>query len=157
MQSTPPCADYLITGEWSLKAYKEAARLLQANQVLDPLDAYTTVPSADTWTLSADAAYLYYCANETIHGVEYQSAPVCDVPLVADMSSNILSRAVNVRQHAVIFAGTQKNIGAAGLTVAVVRKDLMTQTKAHKTCPSVLNYETIAKADSVYNTPPVYG
>ncbi|KAI1727866.1 aminotransferase class-V domain-containing protein [Ditylenchus destructor] len=150
-----PTANYVVTGGWSDKAAKEAAKFITVNQVLKPQKPYAGVVPLNQWNIDSDAAYLYYCANETIHGVEFTNAPeVGDVALVADVSSNILSRPFDVSKHALVFAGTQKNIGIAGLTIVIVRKDLM--GKAHPLTPSILDYEEIYKNNSVYNTPPCF-
>mgnify|MGYP000627735025 CR=1 FL=1 len=116
---------------------------------------FTTVPPQDSWTLSANPAYLHYCPNETIGGLEYSFLPdVGDTTLVADMSSTILSRPVDVNRFGLIYAGAQKNIGPAGLTLVIVRKDLL--GKADASVPAMLNYQTHADNGSMYNTPPTY-
>lgn len=149
-------ADYVNTGQWSKKAIKEAQRFGDINVVASSEDSnFTTIPAVDSWQLNKDAAYLHYTPNETIGGVEFLWTPDVDVPLVADMSSTILSRPIDVSQFGVIYAGAQKNIGPAGLTIAIVRKDLMGQASKH--CPTMLDYKTAADNDSMYNTPPTYG
>jgi phosphoserine aminotransferase len=117
---------------------------------------FTAVPAQDTWTLTPDAAYLHVCTNETIDGVEFNFVPTVqgETPLVADMSSHILSRVIDVAQYGVIFAGAQKNIGPAGLTLAIVRDDLL--DSALPICPGVFNWRAVADADSMLNTPPTY-
>lgn len=148
--------DYVNTGQWSKKAIKEAKRFADVNVVASAEDTnFTTIPAFDSWQLNQDAAYLHYTPNETIGGVEFLWTPKVDVPLVADMSSTILSRAIDVNQFGVIYAGAQKNIGPAGLTIVVVRKDLLGKASAH--CPTMLDYQVAAENDSMYNTPPTYG
>jgi phosphoserine aminotransferase len=117
---------------------------------------FTTVPPQETWKLSADAAYLHVCTNETIDGVEFNFVPTVQgaTPIVADMSSHILSRQIDVSKYGVIFAGAQKNIGPAGLTLVIVREDLL--DCALPICPGVFNWRAVAEADSMLNTPPTY-
>lgn len=147
--------DYLNTGQWSKKAIKEAKRFADVNIVASSEETnFTTIPPVASWNLSSDAAYLHYTPNETIGGVEFFDVPEVDVPLVADMSSTILSRPIDVSKFAVIYAGAQKNIGPAGLTMVIVRKDLMGNSKEF--CPTMLDYKTAADNDSMYNTPPTY-
>lgn len=147
--------DYLNTGQWSKKAIKEAKRYAKVNVVASSEDDnFCTVPPRTTWQLNDDAAYFHYAANETIGGVELFQAPEVSVPVVADMSSTILSRPIDVSQFGVIYAGAQKNIGPAGLTLVIVRRDLL--GKASATTPGVMNYETIDGAGSMLNTPPSY-
>jgi phosphoserine aminotransferase len=148
-------ADYINTGQWSKKAIKEAKRFLDVNVAASSEDTnFTTIPPVDGWNLQSDAAYLHYTPNETIGGVEFFDAPKVDVPLVADMSSTILSRPINVNDFGVIYAGAQKNIGPAGLTLVIVRKDLM--GNAHARTPTMLDWSVAAENDSMYNTPPTY-
>ena len=148
-------ADYLNTGQWSKKAIKEAKRFADVNVVASSEDtSFTTIPAFESWNLNKDAAYLHYTPNETIGGVEFFWTPEVDVPLVADMSSTILSRPIDVNKFSVIYAGAQKNIGPAGLTMAIVRKDLMGNSS--ESCPTMLDYKTAADNDSMYNTPPTY-
>ena len=148
-------ADYVNTGQWSKKAIKEAKNFGDVNVVASSEDTnFSTIPAFDSWQLSDDAAYLHYTPNETIGGVEFLWTPEVNVPLVADMSSTILSRPVDVSQFGVIYAGAQKNIGPAGLTLVIVRKDLL--GKASSTCPTMLNYQVAADNGSMYNTPPTY-
>lgn len=148
-------ADYVNTGAWSKKAIAEAKRFCDVNVVASSEEQkFSTVPVQASWNLSSDAAYLHYTPNETIGGVEFPFIPDVDVPLVADMSSNIMSRPIDVSKFAVIYAGAQKNIGPAGLTMAIVQKDLI--GNASKQAPSMFDYETHAKNDSMNNTPPTY-
>ena len=149
-------ADYIDTGEWSKKSIKEAKKYGQVNVAASGAEGgYTSIPARDTWKLHANAAYVHICSNETIGGVEYHFTPeVGDVPLVADMSSNILSRPVDVARYGLIYGGAQKNIGPAGLTIVIVRDDLLGH--AHPLCPSAFNYQEQADNDSMLNTPPTY-
>ncbi|GMR51880.1 hypothetical protein PMAYCL1PPCAC_22075 [Pristionchus mayeri] len=150
-------ADYAVTGTWSDKAAKEAEKYINVHKVFTPTKPYVTIPEYSGWERKKDAAYLYYCANETVHGIEYHTRPEThpDVPLVADISSNFLSRPFDFTGHGIVFGGTQKNLGAAGLTVALVRKDLIGHENRH--CPSILSYKEMHANNSVYNTPSVYG
>lgn len=149
-------ADYVNTGQWSKKAIKEAGKFAEVNVVASSEDTnFTTIPAFDSWKLNKDAAYLHYTPNETIGGVEYLWTPEVDVPLVADMSSTILSRPIDVDKFGLIYAGAQKNIGPAGLTIVIVHKDLMGKASAY--CPTMLDYKTAADNGSMYNTPPTYG
>ena len=149
-------ADYINTGQWSKKAIKEAGRYGKINVAASSEDTnFSTVPPQDSWNLSDNPAYVHYCPNETIGGLEYSFVPaVGDTPLVADMSSTILSRPVDVNQYGLIYAGAQKNIGPAGLTLVIVRKDLL--GKASSRVPAMLNYQIHADNGSMYNTPPTY-
>lgn len=146
-------ADYVVTGSWGKKAVKEAARFCTANTAARPAgDAFTHVPDRDQWTLDPSAAYLHYTPNETIEGVEFSDVPdVGDVPLVADFSSTFLSRPIDVERFGLIYAGAQKNLGPAGVTIVIVRNDLLGQAQPHT--PTVLDYQQIASADSMLNTP----
>ncbi len=148
-------ADYVNTGEWSKKAIEEGRRYGEVNVVASSKDTnFATIPPQREWQLGADAAYLHYTPNETIGGVEYFWTPQVDVPLVADMSSTILSRPIQVEDFGVIYAGAQKNIGPAGLTLVIVRRDLL--GRAHALCPAMLNWQIAADNDSMYNTPPTF-
>jgi len=149
-------ADYLLTGHWSKKAVAEAKRFSKVNVAVDTSgNKFTDIPEQSEWTLDKNAAFVHYTPNETIAGVEFQDIPdVGDVPLVADMSSEIISRPIDVSRFGVIYAGAQKNIGPAGLTIAIVRDDLI--GKAGDNVPAMLNYQTFAENDSMYNTPPTY-
>jgi len=149
-------ADYINTGSWSKKAIAEAKKYCQVNVVAESPAGEYRVPAAESLQLNGDAAYLHYTPNETIQGVEFPYVPDSgDVPLVADFSSTILSRPVDVRKFGVIYAGAQKNIGPAGLTVVIVRDDLMGETVAGT--PAMFDYQIQADGDSMYNTPPTYG
>ncbi len=148
-------ADYVNTGQWSKKAIAEGKRFANVNVVASSEDTnFSTIPARDSWQLGADAAYLHYTPNETIGGVEYFWTPQVDVPLVADMSSTILSRPIKVDDFGVIYAGAQKNIGPAGLTIAIVRRDLLGRAGAR--CPTMLDWKVAADNDSMYNTPPTF-
>jgi len=149
-------ADYIHTGEWSKKSIKEAGKYGKVNVAASSEgEGFTRIPERSTWRLTPDAAYVHICSNETIGGVEYHWTPdVGDVPLVADMSSHILSRPLPVSRYGVIYAGAQKNIGPAGLTIVIVRKDLL--ERALPICPSAFHWKEQAAADSMLNTPPTY-
>ena len=148
--------DYVLTGSWGKKAVGEAARYATVNVAADSADSkYTTIPDPLSWRVSEDAAYLHYTPNETIVGVEFHFIPdVTDAPLVADMSSTILSRPVDVSRYGVIYAGAQKNIGVAGITVVIVRKDLV--GRARRETPGVIDYAIMAESDSMWNTPATF-
>lgn len=148
-------ADYVNTGQWSKKAIKEAQKFCQVNVVASSeASNFSTIPSLDTWTLNKDAAYLHYTPNETIGGVEFFWTPQVSVPLVADMSSTILSRPIDVSEFGLIYAGAQKNVGPAGLTIVIVRRDLL--GRASSATPTMLDYLVAADNDSMYNTPPTF-
>ncbi len=149
-------ADYVVTGSWGKKAKTEASRFVQVNVAADAAaSSYTTVPDPATWQISANAAYLHCTPNETIGGVEMHSIPdVSDAPLVADMSSTLLSRPIDVGRFGLIYAGAQKNIGQAGLTVVIVREDLLGHAVAQT--PGVTDYRVMADTDSMWNTPATF-
>jgi phosphoserine aminotransferase len=148
-------ADYLNTGQWSKKAIAEGKRFGSVN-VAASAEAgnFSAIPPPDSWQLSADAAYFHYTPNETIGGVEFHWVPEVEAPLVADMSSTILSRPVDVSRFGVIYAGAQKNIGPAGLTLVIVHRDLLGRSRP--LCPVMLDWKTAADNDSMYNTPPTF-
>ena len=149
-------ADYINTGAWSKKAIAEGKRYGEVN-VAATTEAtnFSSTPSQDELNLSSDAAYVHFTPNETIGGVEFPYLPETNgIPLIADMSSTILSRPMDVSKYGIIYAGAQKNIGPAGLTVVIVREDLI-GNEAPST-PAMMSYATHAKADSMYNTPPTY-
>jgi phosphoserine aminotransferase len=152
-----PSADYVNTGEWSKKAIGEAKKFCFVKVAASGAGKnFTAVPAFDHWDIDPNAAYLHYTPNETIGGVEFNWVPaVGEVPLVADMSSNILSRQIDVAKFGVIYAGAQKNIGPAGLTLVIVREDLIGH--AAEGTPTMLDYKTHADSESMYNTPPTYG
>jgi len=154
-------ADYVVTGSWTQKSQKEARKFCEVNIAASAeASGFTQIPAMDTWQLSADPAYLFICSNETIGGVEYPDDPDLadigrpDLPLVADMSSNILSRPMDISRYGLIFGGAQKNIGPAGLTFVIVREDLL--GRAHQDCPTAFDYQLVAENGSMYNTPPTY-
>jgi phosphoserine aminotransferase len=153
-------ADYVDTGSWSGKSIKEAQRYCKVNIAASSAPQhFAAIPARDTWRLSRDAAYVHICTNETIDGVEYPFTPdvaaeTDGAPLVADMSSHILSRVIDVSRYGVIYCGAQKNIGPAGLTIVIVREDLLGHAAA--ICPTAFNWKTVADNGSMYNTPPTY-
>ncbi len=150
-------ADYVETGLWSVAAVEEARRFCRVNVAASSREGdYTYIPCADRWQLDPDAAYVYYTPNETIGGVEFhRPIDVGDVPLVADMTSTLLSRPIDVTRFGLIFAGAQKNIGIAGLTLVIVREDLLGRAAAHT--PSMLDYQVHATGGSLTCTPPTFG
>ena len=150
-------ADYINTGEWSKKAITEAKKFCKVNVAASSEDAaFSHVPKQAQWRLDPDAAYVHITSNETIGGVEFHWVPdTGDVPLVADMSSHILSRPMDVSRYGLIYGGAQKNIGPAGVTIVIVRDDLLGQ--AVPVTPTVFNYKTQADSDSMSNTPATYG
>ena len=154
-------ADFVVTGSWSQKSAKEARRYSNAKVVAsNEATGHTTLPDAATWQLSSDARYVHICSNETIHGVEFQSLPELaalgsKTPLVVDCSSHIASRPIEWHKVGLAFAGAQKNLGPAGLTLVFVRDDLLDQ--AMDICPSAFTYKQVAANQSMYNTPPTYG
>jgi phosphoserine aminotransferase len=149
-------ADYIDTGSWSQRSIEEARRYGLVNVAASSADThYTTIPPRSSWRLDPDAAYVHICSNETLVGVEYPEPPdVGDVPLISDMSSSILSRPVDVSKYGLIYGGAQKNIGPAGLTLVIVREDLIGH--ALPCTPSAFDYKVVADHDSMYNTPPTY-
>ena len=155
-EGVAPTIDLVHTGSWSGKSIHEAARYASVNVAVQAQGGFTCVPPQDSWKLTKDAAYLHVCTNETIDGVEFDFVPTVqgNTPLVADMSSHILSRVIDVSKYGVIFAGAQKNIGPAGLTLVIVREDLL--DSALPICPGVFNWRAVADADSMLNTPPTY-
>ncbi len=148
--------DFVNTGEWSKKSIKEAKRYAEVRVAASSEDrAFSYVPARETWKLDPAAAYVHICTNETIGGVEYHWTPdTGDVPLVADMSSHLLSRPVDVARYGVIYGGAQKNLGPAGLTLVIVRDDLL--DRALPICPSAFHWKEQAAADSMLNTPPTW-
>jgi len=148
--------DFVLTGSWTRKSAKEAEKYCKVNiAATAEASKFTTVPPRADWKLTPGAAYVHICTNETIDGIEYHFAPdVGDVPLVADMSSHILARPVDVARYGAIFGGAQKNIGPAGLTVVIVREDLLGH--ALPICPSAFDWKIVSDNNSMYNTPPTY-
>ena len=149
-------ADYINTGEWSKKSIKEAKKYCAVNVAASSeANHFTSVPAQATWKLDPNAAYVHICSNETIGGVEYHWTPdTASVPLVADMSSNIMSRPVDVSRYGLIYGGAQKNIGPAGATIVIVRDDLI--GNALPITPSAFDYKQQADNDSMFNTPATY-
>ena len=149
-------ADYVLTGEWSKKAAKEATAWCDVAIAASAEDkAFTYAPAQAHWQIRADTAYVHYCSNETIGGVEFFWTPETGgLPLVADASSHILSRPMEIARHGLVYAGAQKNVGPAGLTIVIVRDDLL--GKAAKGTPTVMDYQLQAEADSMLNTPATY-
>ncbi len=150
-------ADYIISGSWS-KAAANEAKIFGDINVIDIAEQHNgqrSLVATENWPLNKEAAYVHYCPNETVDGLEIFSVPdTHGVPLVADMSSTILSRAIDVSKFALIYAGAQKNIGPSGLTIVIIREDLLDQ--ARQQTPSIMNYTLLAKNDSMHNTPPTY-
>lgn len=149
-------ATYVDAGYWAESAVKEAAKYCEVDVfgAKTELDGKLAVKPASEWKIDADAAYVHFCPNETIDGIEISDLPVTDKPIVADMSSNILSRQIDVSKYGVIYAGAQKNIGPAGLCIAIVRDDLL--ELASELVPSFINYKVLAEKDSMFNTPPTF-
>lgn len=152
--------DVVVTGSWSEKSYKEASKYCTSHLAATGAKSnFTTLPAPAQWQLSSNAQYVHICTNETIHGVEFHALPDIkalgsDAPLVIDFSSHVLSRTVDWARVGVAFGGAQKNIGPAGVTLVIVREDLLGH--ALKACPSAFNYKTVADNGSMYNTPPTY-
>jgi phosphoserine aminotransferase len=149
-------ANYLTTGSWGSKAIKEAAKEGEAKELWSgKADNFIRTPNADEYTVDANAAYLHFTSNETIQGVQYQSEPDAgNAPLICDMSSDFLSRPLDISKYALIYAGAQKNIGPAGVAAVIVRDDML--GKAPAGLPSLLDYKVMADGDSLYNTPPSF-
>ncbi len=149
-------ADYVITGQWANKAYKEAARYGDAKAIASSQDkTYSYIPKLDPSTFTKDADYFHICMNNTIYGTKYHTLPdTGNVPLVADISSCILSEPIDVTKFGMLYAGAQKNVAPAGLTIVIIREDLL--GKAMDITPTMLNYVTHAEAGSMFNTPPCY-
>jgi phosphoserine aminotransferase len=153
-------ASYLVTGAWSEKAAQEASKYCDVQIVASGKPTnFTSVPEASTWTVNQESAYFHYCANETIHGLEFDLTEemlekIGNVPIVADMSSNFLSKPVDISKHAVVYAGAQKNAGPAGVTIVIVREDLLGHSL--KITPTMCDWKTQADNNSLYNTPPCF-
>lgn len=154
-------ADFVITGSWSIKSQKEAQRYCAAHVAASNAgDHHTKLPDPSTWQLSQDASYVHLCTNETINGIEFQQLPDLaalgsNAPLVIDFSSHVASRSVDWSRVGLAFGGAQKNLGPAGLTLVIVRDDLLGH--ALEICPSAFNYKIVADNKSMYNTPPTWG
>jgi phosphoserine aminotransferase len=148
-------ADYVITGQWGQKAYAEAGKYLERTNVAARTDPHTYVPALRDWRLTQHAEYVHITLNETVNGVAFDTVPdTGDVPLVADVSSIILGEPIDVTKFGALYAGAQKNIGPSGLTVVIVREDLL--SRARPGTPAVLDWHAMAKAGSMLNTPPTY-
>lgn len=147
--------DYIVTGTWSGKAAKEAEKYCKVNRVAPKSEAHQSIPDSATWKTSKDASYLYYCDNETVHGVEFDGLPENpeNALLACDMTSNFLTRPFDITKYGCVVAGAQKNFGVAALAVVVVREDLI---KPMDVCPTVLDFKITADNNSLYNTPPCY-
>jgi phosphoserine aminotransferase len=154
-------ADFVITGSWSIKSHKEAQRYCTARIAASNADdQHTKLPDPSTWQLAKEASYVHLCTNETINGIEFHQLPDLaalgsDAPLVIDFSSHVASRSVDWRRVGLAFGGAQKNLGPAGLTIVIVRDDLLGH--ALEICPSAFNYKIVADNHSMYNTPPTWG
>ena len=152
---TTGSSDLVLSGAWAQKALDDAQKYGTVNVVYDGSDTkFSTLPAAKSVKSTADSSYLHITSNETIEGVQWKEFPVVDAPLVADMSSDILSRPVPVERFGLIYAGAQKNLGPAGVTIVIIRNDLLERSPAD--LPVYLRYPTHAKKDSLYNTPPVF-
>jgi phosphoserine aminotransferase len=153
-------ADFVVTGSWSQKSAQEGAKYCTAHiAASSQADGFTSLPDPSTWQISSDTSYVHICSNETIHGIEFHELPDlkalgCDAPLVIDFSSHVASRGVDWSKVGLAFGGAQKNLGPAGLTLVVVRDDLL--GRALPFCPSAFNYRLVADNQSMYNTPPTY-
>ena len=145
------CADYAVTGNFSRKAAEEALKYGKVNVVFESTDR---IPAQNEMSLSGNADYFYYCANNTIYGTEWQYIPEAECPVVSDMSSDILSRPVDFSKHSLVYAGAQKNMAPAGLTVVILDRSLA--GKESSITPSVMSYKTLIDNDSMYNTPPCW-
>ncbi len=152
---TTGVADYIVTGNFASKAQEEAQKYGTANIIASSKDKnYTYIPDVDSLTFSENASYVHVTSNNTIFGTRYTKFPKTKAPLVADMSSNILSEKINVSDFGLIYAGAQKNIAPAGVTIVIIKNELL--GKAMDICPTMLNYQIQAKNDSLYNTPPCF-
>jgi phosphoserine aminotransferase len=148
-------ADYIVTGSWSQKALKEAGKVGKTHVVASMEgDNFSRIPAASELQFSADPAYVHLTSNNTIEGTQWKSLPVTDAPLVSDASSDIFSAPIDVARYGLIFAGAQKNLGPAGVTLVIVRDDLL--ARSVKSLPTMMNYAVHAENDSLYNTPPVF-
>ena len=152
----PATIDFIHTGYWSGRSLEEARNYAKVNiAATSQTSQFSSIPSCESWNLSKNATYVHICSNETIHGVEFQLDPdVGEAPLVADMSSHLLSRVIDVSKYGVIFGCAQKNMGIAGLTFVIVRDNLIGH--ALPFCPSAFNWKNVAESDSMFNTPPTY-
>ncbi|HWR96389.1 MAG TPA: 3-phosphoserine/phosphohydroxythreonine transaminase [Arenimonas sp.] len=148
--------EYLLTGHWGEKALENAKASVNTHVVAsDKANAYRNIPAAGEWRRASGSAYFHYTSNETIHGVEFADVPqITDVPLVADFSSNFLARPVDVSRFGMIYAGAQKNLGPAGITIAIIRRDLL--GKHQRVLPPIFEWDNQVKNDSMFNTPPTF-
>jgi len=148
-------ADYCVTGTWSGKAAKEAAKYGKVNLAFPKPAKFGSIPQESTWKLNPDASYVYYCANETVDGVQFHYIPETNgVPIVTDMSSSIMTEQLDISKFGCIFGGAQKNIGPAGVTVVIIREDLLGNPMS--ICPSVFDFTNVVKENSVHNTPATF-
>ena len=149
-------ADFVVTGAWGKKAFAEAKKYMDVNLAATSADSnFSTIPPVSEWKLTPGAKFVHICSNETIGGVEFKDVPdVGDVPLVADMSSNYLSKPIDVKKYGVIYGGVQKNIGPAGMAIVIVRDDLIGEVA--DACPTMFDYQLMADNESMYNTPPCW-
>ena len=149
-------ADFIVTGAWGKKALAEAGKYMEVNVAATSKDSnFSTIPDVSEWKLTPGAKFVHICSNETIGGVEFNDVPdTGDVPLVADMSSNYLSKPIDVKKYGIIYGGVQKNIGPAGMAIVIVRDDLI--GAVNPACPTMFDYQLMADNDSMYNTPPCY-
>ncbi|QOR67422.1 3-phosphoserine/phosphohydroxythreonine transaminase [Cytobacillus suaedae] len=149
-------ASYVLTGAWSEKAYKEASKIGETSIVASTKDShYTSIPTFPTFNLPKNSSYLHITSNNTIYGTQFQSFPETgQIPLIADMSSDLMSKKINIESFSLIYAGAQKNLGPAGVTVVIIKKDLLRAIP--DSIPTILNYSTHVKNNSLYNTPPTF-
>lgn len=152
-------ADYIVTGQWAKKAYQEAQKYGKAVKVASSEDeTFSYIPDCSDLPIDDDADYVYICENNTIYGTKYKKLPnTKGKPLVADVSSCFLSEPIDVKQYGVIYGGVQKNVGPAGVVIAIIREDLIPEKPAVENTPTMLAWKTQADANSLYNTPPCYG
>lgn len=153
--------DYIVTGSWSDAAAKEASKYVNNVNIVcnSKSNNYTDIVDTTEWKYSSNPSYIYYCHNETVHGIEFNDIPYIPdnlkhVPLVCDMSSCFMSQSVDISRYGIIYAGAQKNVGPSGVTIVIIRNDLLNRTMP--ICPTVLNYSIFADKQSLYNTPPSY-
>eukprot|EP00238_Polyblepharides_amylifera_P014328 CAMPEP_0196586902 /NCGR_PEP_ID=MMETSP1081-20130531/55878_1 /TAXON_ID=36882 /ORGANISM="Pyramimonas amylifera, Strain CCMP720" /LENGTH=366 /DNA_ID=CAMNT_0041908925 /DNA_START=288 /DNA_END=1388 /DNA_ORIENTATION=- len=146
--------DVVVTGSWSKKAAAEMKKYCKVNVCAKP-DSFTSIPPVAEWSLSPESKYVYFCANETIEGVEFKEDPLCEgKTLIADVSSNFLSKPINVENYGIVYGGVQKNIGPAGMAIVIVKESLLGSARAD--CPAMMDYKIAADNDSMYNTPPCW-
>ena len=149
-------ADYFRTGSWSKSAVEEAEKFgsVRAHDIVTEVDGKKSVLAMNDWDVNDTASYLHYCPNETVDGIEIFEQPKFEIPTVADMSSNILSREIDVNAYDLIYAGAQKNIGPSGLSIVIIKNELLTRSPSD--IPSIFNYQLTQAKDSMYNTPPTF-